>query len=97
MNLAWPTAELAVMGPQGAVEILFKEEIAKAADPQKAAQEKVKEFTEKFANPYVAASLGFIDDVIEPSETRPRLIKALEMLEGKKVENPRKKHDNLPL
>jgi propionyl-CoA carboxylase beta chain len=97
MNLAWPTAEIAVMGPKGAVEILFKKEIAEATDPQAAMDARVAEYTEKFANPYVAASRGYVDDVIDPRETRPRLIDALEMLQGKRSKNPAKKHGCIPL
>ena len=97
VNFAWPSAEIAVMGPHGAAEIIFKKEIEKAKDKQKALAEKVKEYTEKFANPYIAAERGYIDAVIEPSETRPRIIKALEMLQSKVDTNPRKKHGNIPL
>lgn len=97
VNLAWPSAEIAVMGPDGAVNIIFRKEIAKAKDPVKKKAELVKEYREKFANPYVAASRGFIDDVIEPSESRPRLINALEMLSNKRDSNPAKKHGNIPL
>ena len=97
INFAWPTAEIAVMGPKGAVEIIFKKEIDKAEDKQAAIDEKVAEYTNKFANPYVAAERGFVDDVIEPSETRPRIIRALEMLETKVDTNPKKKHGNIPL
>ena len=97
MNYAWPTAEIAVMGPKGAVEIIFKKEIAEAEDQQKAIDEKVAEFTEKFANPYIAAERGYIDDIIEPKRTRVRLINALKMLENKKDSNPPKKHGNIPL
>jgi len=97
MNYAWPTAEIAVMGPKGAVEIIFKKEIEKAKDKEKAIDEKVKMFTEKFANPYIAAERGYIDDVIEPKRTRIRLINALKMLENKKDSNPPKKHGNIPL
>jgi propionyl-CoA carboxylase beta chain len=96
-NVAWPTAEIAVMGPHGAAEIIFKKEIEAAADKEKALAEKVEEFRVKFANPYIAASRGYIDDVIVPAETRKKLIKALEMLDNKKVENPKKKHGNIPL
>jgi len=95
--LAWPTAELAVMGPQGAAEIIFEKEIAESSNPSAVLEAKVKEYSEKFANPYVAAAMGFLDDVIEPVETRPRLIRALDMLRTKHVVNPPKKHDNLPL
>jgi propionyl-CoA carboxylase beta chain len=97
INYAWPTAEIAVMGPKGAVEIIFKKEIAESTDPEKATEEKVKEFKERFANPYSAAERGYIDDVIEPKYTRPRLIKALSMLKTKKDTNPPKKHGNIPL
>jgi propionyl-CoA carboxylase beta chain len=97
INYGWPTSEIAVMGPKGAVEIIFKKEIAESPDPEKATEEKLKEFIEKFANPYIAAERGYLDDVIEPKETRPRLIKALSMLETKRDSNPPKKHGNIPL
>ena len=97
INYAWPAAEIAVMGPKGAVEIIFKKEIAESSDPEKATEEKVKEFKERFANPYSAAERGYIDDVIEPRYTRPRLIKALSMLKTKRDTNPPKKHGNIPL
>jgi propionyl-CoA carboxylase beta chain len=97
LNLAWPTAEIAVMGPKGAVEVLFRREIADASDPAAAAAEREREYREKFAHPYVAAARGFIDDVIDPRETRPRLISALDMLQNKRDENPPRKHGNLPL
>ena len=96
-NVAWPSAEIAVMGPKGAVEILFKKDIAEAKDPAKAMDTKVAEYTEKFANPYIAAARGFVDDIIDPRDTRPRLIDALESLQGKRDRNPRKKHGNIPL
>jgi propionyl-CoA carboxylase beta chain len=96
-NVAWPTAEIAVMGPKGAVEILFRKEIAEAPDPVAATDARVREYTEKFANPYVAASRGYVDDIIDPRDTRPRLIDALEMLQGKRDRNPPKKHGNIPL
>lgn len=95
--LAWPTAELAVMGPEGAVNIIFRREIAEAPDPEARRAALVAEYRAKFANPYVAASYGFVDDVIEPKETRPRLINALEMLANKRDQNPPKKHGNIPL
>ncbi|WP_376792841.1 acyl-CoA carboxylase subunit beta [Thermoflexus sp.] len=95
--LAWPTAELAVMGPEGAVNIIFRRELAEAPDPEARRAELVAEYRAKFANPYVAASYGFVDDVIEPKETRPRLINALEMLQNKRDQNPPKKHGNIPL
>jgi len=97
INLAWPRAELAVMGPGGAVNIIFRKELAEADDPVKRKEELVAEYREKFANPYIAASRGYIDDVIEPRETRPRLINALEMLSNKRDSNPAKKHGNIPL
>jgi propionyl-CoA carboxylase beta chain len=97
VNYAWPTAELAVMGPEGAVNILYKREIEKAADPGRARAEKVQEFREKFANPYVAAARGFLDEVIHPRETRRKLITALSRLDAKRDRNPPKKHGNIPL
>jgi acetyl-CoA carboxylase carboxyltransferase component len=97
LNLAWPTAEIAVMGPDGAVNIIFRKEIAEADDPVAKKAELVAMYREKFANPYVAASWGYIDDVIEPKETRPRLINALEMLQNKRDMNPPKQHGNIPL
>ncbi|HDD55256.1 MAG: methylmalonyl-CoA carboxyltransferase [Chloroflexota bacterium] len=97
INLAWPSAEIAVMGPEGAVNIIFRKELAKAKDPDKKRAELVEEYRKKFANPYVAASRGYIDDVIEPSTTRARLINALEMLSHKRDSNPAKKHGNIPL
>jgi len=96
-NAAWPGAEIAVMGPDGAVNIIFRKELSEADDPALRKDELVTEYREKFANPYIAASYGFIDDVIEPNETRPRLINALEMLENKRDSNPPKKHGNIPL
>jgi propionyl-CoA carboxylase beta chain len=96
-NVAWPTAEIAVMGPKGAVEILFKKEIAESDDPAKAMDQRVAEYTDKFANPYVAASRGYIDDIIDPRDTRPRLIDALETLQTKRDKNPPRKHGNIPL
>ena len=97
INLAWPSAEIAVMGPDGAVNIIFRKELDAAKDPVKKKAELVAEYKEKFANPYVAAQRGYIDDVIEPKETRPRLINALEMLSNKRDANPAKKHGNIPL
>lgn len=96
-NIAWPSAELAVMGPKGAVEIIFKKEIEASPDPEKALQEKLDQFINEFANPYKAAERGYIDDVIEPKYTRPRLIRALRMLETKSDTNPKRKHGNIPL
>jgi acetyl-CoA carboxylase carboxyltransferase component len=97
LNLAWPTAEIAVMGPEGAVNIIFRRELAEADDPEARRAELVQEYRDKFANPYIAASRGYIDDVIEPRETRPRLINALEVLANKRDTNPPKKHGNIPL
>ncbi len=97
MNYAWPTAEIAVMGPKGAVEIIFKKNIADAKDSDVETQKLTDDYREKFANPYIAASRGYVDDVIEPKTTRPRLIRAFEMLETKKDSNPPKKHGNIPL
>lgn len=97
MNYAWPTAEIAVMGAQGASEIIFRKEIQKADDPNAMHQEKINEYTEKFANPYIAAARGFVDEVIMPNETRTKLINAFSMLENKVDKLPRKKHGNIPL
>ncbi len=97
MNYAWPTAEIAVMGARGASEIIFKKEISESADPAKKLLEKEAEYAEKFATPYLAAERGFIDEVIEPKETRRKLIKAFAMLENKVAKRPRKKHGNIPL
>ena len=96
-NVAWPTAEIAVMGPKGAVEILFRKEINESKDPAKATDEKIEEYRQKFAHPYVAASRGFLDDIIDPRATRPRLIEALKSLQNKRDKNPPKKHGNIPL
>ena len=97
VNLAWPTAEIAVMGPEGAVNIVYRRELSTAADQAVVRQQKVEEFRERFANPFVAAERGYVDDVIEPRETRPRVIRALRMLETKVDTMPRKKHGNIPL
>ncbi|HEX9549740.1 MAG TPA: carboxyl transferase domain-containing protein, partial [Candidatus Limnocylindrales bacterium] len=97
MNFAWPSAEIAVMGAEGAVNIIFKDEIAKADDPAAERRRLVAEYEEEFNNPYIAAARGYVDDVIRPSETRPRIIQALEMLADKRDTNPRKKHGNIPL
>ncbi|MBW8770524.1 MAG: acyl-CoA carboxylase subunit beta [Gemmatimonadetes bacterium] len=96
-NVAWPTAEIAVMGPKGAVEILFRKEIAESEDPQAMTDAKINEYREKFAHPYVAAGRGYLDDIIDPRDTRPRLIEALETLRTKRDRNPPKKHGNIPL
>jgi propionyl-CoA carboxylase beta chain len=97
MNFAWPTAEIAVMGAKGASEIIFKREIESSPDPVAKLLEKEREYTDTFANPYRAASRGFIDEVIHPKETRRKLIKAYAMLENKDVLRPRRKHGNVPL
>jgi propionyl-CoA carboxylase beta chain len=97
LNFAWPTAEIAVMGPEGAVNILHRREIEAAADPEALRARKVAEFREKFANPFVAAGRGFVDGVIQPRTTRRRLITALASLETKRDRNPPKKHGNIPL
>src|SRR5919198_1194056 len=97
INFAWPSAEIAVMGPEGAVDILYRREIAEASDKASARRSRVNEFEEKFANPYVAAERGFIDEVIEPAQARPKLIHALALLENKRDTNPPKKHGNIPL
>jgi propionyl-CoA carboxylase beta chain len=97
LNYAWPTAEIAVMGPKGAVEILYRREIARAEDPAEVAAAKQKEYEERFANPFAAAARGYVDDVIDPRETRGRVISALDMLQNKRDSNPPKKHGNIPL
>jgi len=97
INYAWPTAEIAVMGPDGAVNIVFRGEIAKSDSPDETKQRLVAEYRESFANPYVAAARGYVDDVIDPRETRPKLIRALEMLANKMETLPAKKHGNIPL
>jgi propionyl-CoA carboxylase beta chain len=96
-NYAWPTAEIAVMGPEGAVNILYKRELESAADPGQARAQKIEEFRGKFANPYIAAGRGFVDEIIRPRETRRKLITALKNLENKRDKNPPKKHGNIPL
>ena len=97
MNFAWPTAEIAVMGAKGAAEIIFKKEISEAQNPEAKWKEKEQEYQELFANPYIAAERGYIDEVIKPDQTRIKLIKAFKMLENKVVKLPRKKHGNIPL
>jgi acetyl-CoA carboxylase carboxyltransferase component len=95
--LAWPTAEIAVMGPDGAANIIFRKEIEKADNPEEERKAKIEEYKEKFSNPYVAAARGFVDDIIEPSITRPILAGAFEMLSSKRETRPVKKHGNLPV
>jgi propionyl-CoA carboxylase beta chain len=97
INLAWPTAEIAVMGAEGAVNILYRDAIAESPDPDDERARRVADYEERFANPYVAASRGYVDDVIRPADTRPRLIAALAMLADKRDLNPPKKHGNIPL
>ena len=96
-NFAWPTAEIAVMGAEGAVGVLYRREISEAKDKEAARRAKVVELEDKFANPYVAAERGFIDEVIEPAHTRPKLIRALSLCENKRDTNPPRKHGNIPL
>jgi acetyl-CoA/propionyl-CoA carboxylase carboxyl transferase subunit len=97
VSFAWPTAEIAVMGAEGAVNVVFRKEIEAADDPAERRAELITEYREKFSTPYAAAERGFIDDVIEPAETRPRLIKALRMLSTKREAVPARKHGNIPL
>jgi propionyl-CoA carboxylase beta chain len=96
-NVAWPTAEIAVMGPKGAVEILFRKDISDSEDPVGATDQMIEEYRGKFAHPYVAAGRGYLDDIIDPRDTRPLLISALESLRAKRDKNPAKKHGNVPL
>ena len=97
INFAWPTAEIAVMGAEGAVNIISRKEIAASGKPAEKRQQLVSEYIEKFNNPYIAAARGYIDDVIDPADTRPKLIRAFEMLKNKAVSNPNRKHGNIPL
>jgi propionyl-CoA carboxylase beta chain len=97
LNLAWPSAEIAVMGPKGAAEIIFRKELEKAEDREALLREKEAQYREMFANPFLAASRGYVDAVIEPRDTRPRLARALRVLRNKVEANPRKKHGNIPL
>jgi propionyl-CoA carboxylase beta chain len=97
VNLAWPSAEIAVMGAEGAVNILYRKEVSEAQDPEALRRQLIAEYNAQFANPYVAASLGYLDDVIRPRDTRPKLIMALESLVGKRQRLPHKKHGNIPL
>ena len=94
---AWPTAEIAVMGAEGAANIIFRKEIAQAEDPITFREQKIQEYREKFSNPYVAAARGYVDDVIDPAATRPMIASALEMLASKRETRPAKKHGNIPL
>jgi acetyl-CoA carboxylase carboxyltransferase component len=95
--LAWPTAEIAVMGPDGAANIIFKKEIGESSDPVTTRQQKIEQYRDEFSNPFIAAARGYVDDVIEPATTRARLANALEMLSGKRETRPAKKHGNIPL
>jgi acetyl-CoA carboxylase carboxyltransferase component len=97
VSFAWPTAEIAVMGPEGAVNVVFKKRIEKSEDPAGERASLIQEYQGKFATPYIAAERGFIDDVIEPAETRPRLIRAIRMLSSKRETIPARKHGNIPL
>jgi propionyl-CoA carboxylase beta chain len=97
LNYAWPSAEIAVMGPKGAAEIIFRKEIKEANDPEAKLKEKEAEYAEMFANPYNAAARGYVDEVIRPDQTREKLIKAFKMLENKVDQLPKKKHGNIPL
>jgi acetyl-CoA carboxylase carboxyltransferase component len=97
MVFAWPTAEIAVMGPDGAANIIFRKEIEASDNPMETREQKIEEYRSQFANPYKAAARGYVDDIIVPEETRPRLIAALEMLAGKREERPAKKHGNFPV
>ena len=97
VNYAWPTAEIAVMGPEGAVNVLYDDELAQADDTEARREELISEYRETFANPYTAAERGFVDDVIEPQETRSVLVEDLEMLASKRKDTPDRKHGNIPL
>ena len=97
VNVAWPTAEVAVMGPEGAVNIIFRGELAETSEPDARRAELIADYRERFANPYSAAERGYVDDVIEPRSTRPYLIRALEMHLGKREATPKRKHGNIPL
>ncbi|HEX5408925.1 MAG TPA: acyl-CoA carboxylase subunit beta [Gemmatimonadaceae bacterium] len=96
-NVAWPTAEIAVMGPRGAVEILYRKELSDQADPQAATEQRIEEYRARFAHPYIAAGRGYLDDIIDPRDTRPRLIDALDTMRTKRDRNPPRKHGNIPL
>jgi acetyl-CoA carboxylase carboxyltransferase component len=97
INFAWPNAEIAVMGPDGAVQIVFRKELAEASDPQATKEERTLQYRKEFANPYIAASRGYLDDVIKPEESRVKIIAALESLREKRQPTPPRKHGNIPL
>ena len=97
INYAWPSAEIAVMGPDGAVNIIYRDVIKQAENEQETRDRLTEEYRDRFSNPYIAASRGFIDDIIDPAETRPKIIQALEMLQNKRDTLPPKKHGNIPL
>jgi acetyl-CoA carboxylase carboxyltransferase component len=97
LSFAWPSAELAVMGPEGATDIVYRREIQSAADPEARRIELIEEYKERFANPWIAAERGYVDDVIAPAETRSKIIAGLEMLRSKREELPKRKHGNVPL
>ena len=97
VNLAWPSAEIAVMGPQGAINVIFRDEILKSKNPEQTRKRLVDDYRDKFSNPYVAAEKGYLDDVISPSETRPVLIKYFEAVKTKREARPPRKHGNIPL
>jgi propionyl-CoA carboxylase beta chain len=97
INFVYPLGEIAVMGPEGAVNIIFRKEIEEATDQEKTRKKLVDEYLDKFASPYQAAELGYVDEIIEPEETRPKLIQALEILQNKVDSNPPRKHGNIPL
>jgi propionyl-CoA carboxylase beta chain len=97
VNYAWPTAEIAVMGPKGAVELIHRKEIQASADPEAVLHDKMDQYRRTFANPFLAAQRGYIDDVIFPRDTRHRLIRTLQVLEGKAAKGPDRKHGNIPL
>ena len=97
VSFAWPSAEIAVMGSEGAVNVIFRREIQNASDPQAKRAELIARYEEQFSNPYIAAERGFVDDVIEPADTRPKLVQALRMLRTKREQVPPRKHGNIPL
>jgi propionyl-CoA carboxylase beta chain len=97
LNLAWPTAEIAVMGSEGAVNIIHRRELQQAADPEKRRTELIAQYEAQFSNPYIAAELGYVDDVIEPAQTRTKLVRAFRMLRSKREPGPARKHGNIPL